>query len=69
MRIMQMRVAAKLLATLGAAVLAGCASGPTTTSSYEVDYARVAQVEHFGRMFGSQVVWVNYPLKRSDATK
>jgi uncharacterized lipoprotein YmbA len=69
MRIKQMRVAAKLLATVGAAVLAGCATSPTATSSYEVDYARVAQVEHFSRMFGSQVVWVNYPLKRSDATR
>ncbi len=66
---MQIRPAAKLLAVAGAAVLASCASSPAQRSSYVVDYAQVGKIEQANRTLGSQVLWVNYPLKRVDATK
>ena len=69
MRLQQIHLAVKLLAAAGAAVLASCASTPAATSSYAVDYAQVARIEHVNRVQGSQVLWVNYPLKRIDATK
>jgi hypothetical protein len=70
MRIMQMGLAAKLLALAGAGMLAaGCASSPAVSASYEIDYARVAQIEHLNRMQGSQVVWINYPLKQVNTAK
>lgn len=68
MNIVQKSVA-KLLAVAGAALLASCANAPATTGDSEVDYVRIAQIERAARTFGTQVIWVNYPTKRSDATK
>jgi LmbE family N-acetylglucosaminyl deacetylase len=56
------------LAAAGAAVLASCASIPATTADSEVDYARIAQIERAARVFGTQVIWVNYPTKRTTET-
>jgi hypothetical protein len=69
MRIVQTKVVAKLLAVAGAALLASCASVQTTATNEEIDYARVAQIERAARAFGTQVIWVNYPTKRTDAAK
>ena len=68
MRTRQKHVVVKLLAVAGAALLASCASVQTPATSAEIDYVRVAQVERAARIFGTQVIWVNYPL-RSEAAK
>ena len=68
MKIVQTRAVAKLLAVAGAALLASCAN-MTTTADNDIDYVRIAQIERAARSFGTQVIWVNYPTKRSDATK
>jgi DhnA family fructose-bisphosphate aldolase class Ia len=56
------------LAAAGVALLAGCASVPAATADAEVDFARIAQIERAARAFGTQVIWVNYPTKRTTAT-
>jgi uncharacterized protein YceK len=53
--------------TAGAALMTGCASMSTTTGTYEVDTAYVNYVEQAAKRFGTQVIWVNYPTKRTDA--
>jgi type IV pilus biogenesis protein CpaD/CtpE len=69
MSIVQTRVAVRMLAVAGAAILAGCASAPAATADTEVDYVKIAQVERAAKAFGTQIIWVNLPTKRSDATK
>lgn len=64
------RLVVRLLAVAGAALLASCASAPATTSAdNEIDYAKMAQIERAARVFGTQVIWINLPTKRTDATK
>lgn len=63
------RLAARLLAVAGAALLASCASAPAATADSEIDYVKIAQIERAARAFGTQVIWVNLPTKRSDASK
>lgn len=58
----------RLVAVAGAALLASCASAPTTADN-DVDYVKIAQIERAARAFGTQVIWVNLPTKRGDATK
>ncbi|HUL66300.1 MAG TPA: hypothetical protein VLW55_17000 [Burkholderiaceae bacterium] len=68
MRIVRAHVAVKLLAVAVAGVVAGCASlqgAPEQT----VDTAKVAQVERNARLFGTQVIWVNFPTKPVESTK
>jgi len=68
MRIVQAHVAVKLLAVAIAGMVAGCASfqgSPDQT----VDTARVAKVERYARIYGTQVIWVNYPTKQVEAAK
>lgn len=60
---------ARLLAIASAALLASCASAPSTTADTEIDYVKVTQVERAARAFGTQVIWVNYPTKRSEPAK
>lgn len=69
MRIVRTSVAARLLAVAGAAILAGCATAPAATADSEVDYVKMAQIERAARVFGTQVIWINLPTKRTDATK
>jgi len=64
-----LRLLTTLLAAAAAASLAGCANMGTTTAQAEVDYARVAQIERAARAFGTQVIWVNYPTKRTPDTQ
>jgi len=68
MRIVQSHVAAKLLAVAAAGLVAGCASFQGAPDS-NVDTAKVAQVERNARLFGTQVIWVNYPTKQAEAAK
>lgn len=70
MRIVRTRVAARLLAVAAAAMLASCASAPVaSTADSEIDYLKIAQIERAAKAFGTQVIWINLPTKRSDATK
>jgi len=69
MRIVQVHVVAKLLGVAGAALLASCANMSANTADTEIDYVRIAQIERAARVFGTQVIWINYPTKRLDATK
>jgi hypothetical protein len=57
-----------LLAVAGAAVLASCANAPVNTAD-DIDYVKIAQIERAAKAFGTQVIWVNYPTKRSEPTK
>lgn len=59
----------KLLAAGCAALLASCANMPATTADSDIDYARVAQIERAAKVFGTQVIWVNYPTKRTATTR
>jgi len=68
MRFVRTRVAARLLAVAGAAVLASCANAPVNTAD-DIDYVKIAQIERAAKAFGTQVIWVNYPTKRSEPTK
>src|SRR5262245_7299600 len=68
MRIVQSHVVVRLLAVAGAVLLAGCAI--STKGPYDdVDTVKVAQIERAARVFGTQVIWVNYPYKHAEATK
>lgn len=50
------------LATVAAALLAGCAATPR----HEMDSAYVARVEAEARRTGTAVYWVNYPVRRAE---
>ncbi len=63
------RWAVRLVAVAGAVMLASCASSPATSVDNDVDYVKVAQIERAARAFGTQIIWVNLPTKRSEATK
>jgi hypothetical protein len=69
MRFAKLRLLSAMLVGGTAVMLGGCATGPATTAQSEVDYVKVAQIERAARVFGTQVIWVNYPTKRSDAAK
>lgn len=69
MSIVRTRLSACLAAAAALGLLAGCATSPATTATEEVDYVKVAQIERAARYFGTQVIWVNFPTKRVDATK
>lgn len=59
-----------LPALAAAALCAGCATIATAPASdSEVDTAYVAAVESAAKRFGTQVIWVNYPRKRTGATQ
>jgi len=62
-----MRLPTTLLAAVAAALLASCAGVGFRSASTEIDYAQVAQIERAARATGTQVIWVNYPTKRTDA--
>ncbi len=61
----------RILPILAATTLAsGCATvgtGPAAQS--DVDTAYVAAVEAAAKRFWTQVIWVNYPRKRSSSTQ
>jgi hypothetical protein len=63
------RPVVRLLAVAGAVMLASCASTPAPTADSEIDYAKVTQIERAARALGTQVIWINLPTKRSDATR
>jgi len=69
MRIVPSHIVAKLLAVAGGALLAGCASVPSAAPESSVDYARVAMIERAARAYGTQVIWINMPTKRTVATQ
>jgi len=69
MRIVRVHVVAKLLGVAGAVLLASCANVPANTADTEIDYMRIAQIERAARVFGTQVIWINYPTKRIEAAK
>lgn len=59
------------LVVLAAALSAtGCAalSPSQTTAQSDVDVAYVAAVERAAQRYGTQVVWINYPRKRTSAS-
>ena len=53
------------LAVVLTVALAGCASTPAT--NYEVDSRMVSAIESAARASGTHVIWINYPVKRTDA--
>lgn len=61
-------IASRLVAGTALIVAAGCAS-TRPAATYEIDHARVAQIERAARAFGTQVIWVNYPTRRVEAGK
>jgi DhnA family fructose-bisphosphate aldolase class Ia len=63
------RLAVRLLAVGGAAILVSCASTPAINADSDVDYAKIAQIERAARAYGTQIIWINLPTKRSEATK
>lgn len=67
MRIVQAHVA-KSLAVAIAGLVTGCASfqGPPAET---IDTAKVARIERYARLYGTQVIWVNYPTKQVEASK
>jgi hypothetical protein len=69
MRFAKLRLLSAIVVGGTAVLLGGCASAPATTAQTEIDYVKVAQIERAARVFGTQVIWVNYPTKRSDAAK
>jgi hypothetical protein len=68
MRIVRSHAAAKLLAAAAVALVAGCASFQSAPES-TIDAAKIAQVERSARLFGTQVIWVNYPTRQVDVAK
>lgn len=57
----------RLLVLLTAAVAAsGCASvAQQASGNDDVDVQYVAAVERAAKQFGTQIVWINYPRKRT----
>lgn len=53
------------LAAVLVVALAGCASTPAT--NYEVDSRMVGAIERAARVSGTHVIWINYPVKRTEA--
>ena len=54
-------LAACAVFTLG---LSGCAGLDTAKSDFEVDQAKVAQIERAASRYGYQLVWVNKPTRK-----
>lgn len=55
-----------ILLTAVALVLAvGCSATPTEkrTPTYEVDYERMAAIEHVANRRGVRIIWVNAPTR------
>ncbi len=54
----------------GIAALSGCATTTTATNGDQrIDTAYIAAVEQAAKRFGTQVIWVNYPVKREAASR
>jgi len=59
-----------LTAALAVSFFAGCSSVPVAQAPDDtVDHQYVAAVEQAARRYGTYVVWVNLPQKRSTATQ
>jgi hypothetical protein len=55
-----------LVAVLAVILVAGCSSMPELTSYDDsVDLLYIARVENAAKHFGTQVVWMNLPQKRT----
>ncbi len=54
----------------GIAALSGCATTTTVANDDQrIDTAYIAAVEQAAKRFGTQVIWVNYPVKREAASR
>ncbi len=59
-----------LVAASATVLFTGCASTPrndTTAYDDNVDFRKVAAIDHVARVRGVTVKWVNYPQKKSPA--
>jgi uncharacterized lipoprotein YmbA len=54
------RIALLVFVLLG---LVGCGSLPTTTATYETDFAKVAAIERAAAAQGVRVLWIHQPQK------
>lgn len=59
-----------LIAALAVSFFAGCSSVPMAPASDDnVDYYYVTVVEQAAKRYGTYVVWVNLPQKRTTSTQ
>ena len=59
-----------LTVALAVSLMAGCSSIPVTQTQVDnTDYQYVTIVERAAKQYGTYVVWVNVPQKRSTSTQ